>query len=335
MKLATIETISRVIPHPKADRLDITTVCGYEAIVVRGSRSLGERVVFVQPDTCLPPDQSWCSDLLKYCGSNRRVKAAKLRDKWSMGIVVGQDQLPDLDLSAYQIGEDISGMLGVTKYEPPLPTNLEAKGLLPHNIPKTDEERWQNLSDDIPYGQVVDVTLKIDGSSFTAYVVLCEDGSVSRGVCSRSLDLKIQDDATNRWVDAERKYGVLDRLEKYCRQHKSSLALRGEVYGQGIQSNSNNPHSQMPQDVAFFSVYNIDQHKYETKGSQHHFPAVCKALDLPMVPLIEQDVVLTPELIRRYDSELDSIEGRPYEGVVINHSQGSFKVINKSYDSKK
>src|SRR5690606_20070649 len=117
------------------------------------------------------------------------------------------------------------------KYEPPLPKDVQARRLLPHNIPRTDEERWQNLRNlDSLYGETVDVTLKIDGSSFTAYVKLNEDGTVDKGICSRSLDLKINDGFTNRWLEAERKYNLLEKLENYCRKHGVSLAVRGEVY---------------------------------------------------------------------------------------------------------
>lgn len=68
------------------------------------------------------------------------------------------------------LGYDVTELLGVTKYEPALPANLQAKGGLPFNIPRTDEERWQNLRNlESLFGTPVDVTLKIDGQSGTYY----------------------------------------------------------------------------------------------------------------------------------------------------------------------
>ena len=53
------------------------------------------------------------------------------------------------------------------------------------------------------------------------------------------------------------------------------------------------------------------------------------------LPMLEKDVVLTPELIKRYAEELETVNGQSYEGVVINHAGGSFKVLSLSYDARK
>jgi len=58
-------------------------------------------------------------------------------------------------------------------------------------------------------------------------------------------------------------------------------------------------------------------------------------MELPTVPVLEKDVILTRELIAKYDEGIETIDGQPFEGVVINWRGGSFKVINKHYDSKK
>ncbi len=51
-------------------------------------------------------------------------------------------------------------------------------------------------------------------------------------------------------------------------------------------------------------------------------------------------MILTPELIRKYAEEMEAVLigsaiRQPFEGVVINHAGGSFKVINLHYDAKK
>jgi hypothetical protein len=58
-------------------------------------------------------------------------------------------------------------------------------------------------------------------------------------------------------------------------------------------------------------------------------------MGLPTVPMLERDVILTPELIKQYAEDLEQINGQPFEGVVINHAGGSFKIINLAYDAKK
>ena len=96
-----------------------------------------------------------------------------------------------------------------------------------------------------------------------------------------------------------------------------------------------NPHSRKPRGVAFFSVWNVREHRYEAPGDPHYIFNVCASLNLPHVPVLHHDAPVTADLIRRYDSELETIDGEPFEGVVMRGSFGSFKVMSKKYDSQK
>lgn len=333
MKIASSEKIHTVTKHPNADALDIVGVLGYKAIVKRDQYKVGDLIVFIQPDTVLP-DAPWAAF---YKSKSSRVKAVKLRGEWSMGIVESIVNVFGFDRICAE-GEEISAEIGVVKYDPPAPADLSAKGLLPYGIPKTDEERYQNLGpNEIPFGTKVDVTLKIDGQSWTAYAKLQEDGSVLTGICGRTLEFK--EGVSNNYTALDKKYGILERLVQYAKTHKVSIAIRGESYGQGIQAFKLNPHSSLSKDLAIFSVYLIDEHRYARKGEKFYFVNVAADLGLPTVPVLEQDVVITPELIQKYDEELKEINGKPFEGVVINVEDPayvrSFKVINKYYDSNK
>jgi hypothetical protein len=59
-----------------------------------------------------------------------------------------------------------------------------------------------------------------------------------------------------------------------------------------------------------------------------------KIVEVPTVPVLER-TVLTRELINKYDHELETIDGKPFEGVVVKGKDFSFKIINKHYDAKK
>lgn len=340
--LATLEVIKNVIHHPNADKLDIVRVLGYDAIVGRDQYKAGELVIFVQPDSILPSDKAWAQDLLRYT-SRGRIRAVRLRGEWSMGLVLPLTTGTD-DCWEGDVGDDVTQDLGITKYEPALPKNTAAHGGLPFLIPKTDENRWQNLRDlDNIFGQSVDIFQKVDGSSFTAYCVLPEhnpNGLTVTGLCSRSLELKVGIDDrgqeyNSKWHEAERRYNVLEKLSEYCAKHNVSLALRGEIYGQGIQQMAHNPHANGDVDVAFFSVYNIGAKKYERKGSEHYFLDVCKELGLPTVMAVELDAVLDEDVISWYDKGTKTLDDKPFEGVVVQHPAGSFKIINKWYDAEK
>lgn len=350
MNLATVEKVLAVEHHPNADKLDIIKVLGYDAIVGRDQYKVGDLIVFIQPDSILPQDKPWCSDLLRYT-SKGRIRAVRLRGEWSMGLVCGLQDLYDkvlylsIDGDLVEEGQDVTEALGVTKYEPALPKNLQARGGLPFQIPKTDEDRWQNLRnlDDL-MGQEVDVTLKIDGSSATYYCLLGGhwpgEDQTKVGLCSRSLELKLGEDEngqefSSKWHEAERRYGILDRLRVYCEREGVSLALRGEIYGEGIQAFPHNPHCRGSIDFAAYSVYNITDKGYEEKGSKYYYRDVAAALGLPEVPLLESSQTLTTAMIADYDHKYKKVQDKPFEGVVIKHAEGSFKVINKWYDSEK
>lgn len=328
MSLASIQRIISVEKHPQADLLDVVQVLGYRAIVKRDQWKVGELCVFIEPDTVLP-DAPWSAF---YRAKGNRIKAIRLRQVWSFGVV---ESISNVGYAGpVEDGLDISEGIGVFKYEAPQPQDLSVSGPYGMGIPKTDETKIQSLlPSDVPYGQLVDIGLKVDGQSFSAFVKINEDGTVERGVGGRSFVFK--SDVDNNYTKNERHYGVLDKLEAFCRAEKVNLCLRGESYGVGIQAFEHNPHSKLPVNLAFFSVWLIDERRYARKGEKYYVFNVAPALGLPTVPLLEKDVVLTPEIVHKYDEGIDKIDGKPFEGVVVQHATGSFKIINKHFDSKK
>lgn len=326
MKDATIELISEVKAHPNADRLDLVKILGFQCVSQKGLYKGGERVVYIRPDAVLPMEP-WTEEYRKY--SPKRIKAVRLRQEWSEGIIVPFELLPQ-DLSSQELGADVSELIKVVHYEPPAPQDLQAKGHLPNGIPKTDEERWENIVDLLPIGESVDVTLKVDGQSCSFYYDLETD---EFGVLGRNLEMKIE--AKNSYTAHLDRYGIKEKLVAYCKEHQVSLVIRGESYGVGIQSSKNNPHSMIEKGWAMFSVYDSKNRSYFRKNDLHYFRNVAQKLELPMVEFLECDVKLSMELIERYSSGIEKLNEKPFEGVVINHSAGTFKVINKPYDSQK
>lgn len=330
MSLASIQRIVSIERHPNADLLEIAQVLNYKCIVKKNDFKIGDLVVFIEPDSVLP-DKPWATF---YNSKSNRVKAIRLRGEWSFGVIESLKNL-GIDNSVVE-GDDVTEPLGVIKYEVPEPQDLSAAGVYGFGIPKTDETKWQNLRD-IPFDEIVDVTLKIDGQSFSALykdmvgpdgVAIMEKSVAAIG--GRSFLFK--ENVDNNYTKNEKKYEVLAKLAMFCRFNHVNLCIRGESYGVGIQKFAHNPHAKLPIDLAFFSTWNIDKMQYERKGSPLYIFNLAPILGLPTVPLLERDVVLTPELIRKYDEELTEINGKPFEGVVINWKGGSFKILNKQYD---
>jgi RNA ligase (TIGR02306 family) len=358
-KNASIEQIVSVEPHPGADRLDLVKVLGFQCVCQRGLYTAGDVIVYIQSDSVLP-EEVWTIEYRKY--SPTRIKACKIRNFWSEGIIVPFGALPDecaTRFTSLEVGTDVSEVLGVTHYEPTPPNDLSAKGALPLGIPKTDEERWENMVARLPFGETVDVTLKVDGQSWSAYFNV-QTGHF--GVCGRTMEYK--EDSFNAYTAQLKRYGIRHKLIAYCLEHNVSLCIRGESYGPGIQKFDHNPHTKGEPGLAIFGVWLIDERRRAGKDDPHYFRKACHEMSLPMVPVVESDVVLTEELIQKYSVELKTIDGKPFEGVVINHGEyakpqparsytdaegnevqiepfiktfvaGSFKVINKNYDAKK
>lgn len=326
-KLALIKKINSVKHHPNADALDIAEVMGYTAIVKRDQWKAGQLCVFIVPDSVLP-DTPWASF---YKSKSSRVRAIKLRNVWSEGIIESIENVGYV--GPVEEGLDITEKIGIIKYEPPVTQELNAKGLLPYNICKTDEERFNSI-EELPFGELVDVTLKIDGQS-ASYYWLVENEKEQYGVLGRNLEYKT--DCFNNYTQNQANYDIINKLSHFCRKQNIStgICVRGESYGSNIQKSSNNPHSKFNLSWAMFSVWLIAERRYATKGHPLYFTDIAEQLNLPTVPMIERNVPLTKELLFKYSEGVENLNGKPFEGVVIQHSKGSFKVINKFYDAKK
>lgn len=219
-----------------------------------------------------------------------------------------------------QIGTDISDILGVVKYEPPIPAQLsgKVKGNFPGFLSKTDEERIQNMSD-VLIGFYA--TEKLDGTSTTFYK---NEGVF--GVCSRNLELI--ESETTQWRIAKE----LDLIEKL----PDGMCLQGELIGEGIQGN---PLKIKGQKIYFFNAYNIKSGSYL---NAENFFSFCSSLKLETVPIVYPNFSL-PNTV---DETLNMAEGKSAlnpecerEGIVVRPKieqtykgqRLSFKAISNKY----
>lgn len=330
-KLATIELIRDVRQHPNADLLDIVTVLGFECITPKDKHKVGDKIVFIQPDTVLP-DSTWAEPFKKY--AEKRVKPKQLRKKWSEGIIASFDDVGLVYTTDITIGKDISGQIGVTKYSVPEPVDPNCIGkVLPYFMKQTFEERVENLIDeDRPLGAVGDLELKIDGQSITMGYHLKDDRHF---VTNRTNELHLDKD--NKYIRLWKQLGIAEKLEKLCRDYGQSLAIRGEMYGLGISSSKNNPHSKIEGlHFVLFSVYSLDERRYFRRGELLYHQNIASVLGIEAAPIVESDVILTPELIEHYQSEIKRLpNGEKFEGVVFKWNGGTMKILNKNYDADK
>jgi RNA ligase (TIGR02306 family) len=314
-KLASIRTIKEIKPHNNADSLELAVVDGWQVVVKKDEFKTGDKVVYFEVDSVLPVQEQY-EFLRKCCYVNKdwiegfRLKTIKLRGELSQGLVLPCTyDVPD--------GVDVTELLGVKKWEPPVPAQLSGliKGNFPTFIPKTDQERIQNLPEIFSDKESEwEVTLKVDGSSMTVYWL--DDGM---HVCSRNLELKL-DQEGNSFVETAKR--TFPKYPMYFNQ----LAIQGELMGPGIQGNREKLDKHY---FYVYDVYDISEHRYLSPSERQEF---CRAHSLLHVPIISWDRVTDlQDMLNKAD--IPSINHPIAEGVVWKHVDGekSFKVINNKF----
>jgi len=155
--------------HPNADKLSIVRIGGYQAVTQTEQWAGKDRAVYCPPDSMVPIDRPEFAFLNRGKGATyERIKAKKLRGEWSEGLLVAAPP-------GAQIGDDVSSVLGVQRYEPPEPgvnsggkSNLTLAGENepePFPVPKYDLEAWQKFGYLIPDGTPVVLTEKLHGAN--------------------------------------------------------------------------------------------------------------------------------------------------------------------------
>lgn len=328
-KMATIRKIDDIRPIEGADAIEAAVLGGWTVVVKKGEYKVGDLAVYCEIDAWIPnelaPFLSKGSEPREFNGvKGERLRTVKLRGQLSQGLLLDRRLILD-KVGEIHEGMDVSELLGIQKYEAPIPAQLagEVRGEFPSFIPKTDQERIQNLTVELEDWKREklswEVTEKMDGSSMTVYVM----GDDS-GVCSRNLNLK-DVEGNSLWRVAKQN-GLIEKLHSTGR----NLALQGEIVGEGIQKNC---YKIRGQDFYLFDIYDIDAGKYLTPTERRE---LAKALDIKHVPVLKTDEVLevcTVEHILKWAEGVATWGGMEREGIVFkcNEREVSFKAISNKF----
>ena len=292
-KLASIRKIKNIEPIAGADRIEVVTVDGWKIVVNKGLHEIGDLVVYCEIDSFLPIREEFeflrRTSLKKMADGSEgfRLKTIKMRGTYSQGLVLRTSVLPEGD---FNVGDDVTEILKIRKYEAPVPPSLEGevKGMFPSFIRKTDEERIQNYAEDYADFKKYNyfVSEKLDGTSCTMYYYtkLAEEGDDLFGVCSRNLNLKETEKST-QWKLA-RTFDIEAKMKKLGQ----NLAIQGEIIGEGIQKNL---YKILGQQFRVFNIFDIDRYEYLPK---EEMLKTIELFGLETVPTVYKDVNL-PESI--------------------------------------
>lgn len=236
-KLATIQTILELKNVKNADNLEHACILGWNVVVQKKSFKVGDKCVFFEIDSVLPEGQQW-SEFMR--AKKFRVKTLMFRGAISQGLALHLNILPKDIQETSNIGDDVTAVLGVTKFELENPGPMIA-GAFPSDVFTTDELRLQSfpqLLDEIKQAPFY-ATVKMDGTSAT---FVRRDDKLQ--VCSRNFELK--EDTGHHWMIAKR-YDLLNKIP-------IDFAVQGEICGPGI---SKNKLGLKKHDFYVFNVINI------------------------------------------------------------------------------
>lgn len=348
-RLATIRRIDAISPIENSDFLELATVDGWNVVVSKKEEHKpGDLVVYCETDSFLPiwPEFQFLekSSLRKMqtaegSRTGYRLRTIKLRGQISEGLIIPlhQDTFGGgiwwLDIDSQGIhcpvdeGDEVTDILGIIKWELPVHASLAgiARGNFPSFLRKTDSERIENFIKDYlrKYRHHKwEVTTKLDGSSFTAYI---NEGEF--GVCSRNLDLA-ESDGNSFWI-AARKNNLEEKMRELSKDF-GDFAIQAELMGPGVQGNREKFEDL---DIYVFDVYDIGHRTKMTYETRHEIVAEMGLKHVPFHGVMDLSKLQTAKEF------LDMAEGQSInhdvrEGLVfksVDDPNINFKAIANSF----
>lgn len=333
-KLATVRRINDIRPIVNADSIECAVIDGWTVVVRKGEFKIEDIVIFLEIDSWVPTK---LAPFLTSPGHNpkvydgiegERLRTVKLRGQLSQGLVLPVDILMSNGKSFWYEGEDVSDFLGIKKWERQFNKTYSsvAKAGFPTEVPKTDQERIQNIVNDIKFWYnnnyfEWEVTEKLDGTSTTFYLDLYNEYHV----CGRNIE---------NYNTLDNNYGKvsldLNIEERMKTNNLQGFAIQGEIVGPGIQGNKYKLDK-----LKFFvyDVYNVKEGRYLSSIERLCF---VDNIGLDHVPVLMSNYIIDQDI----NELIISADGRSLlhsdtwrEGLVFKKLDGttSFKIISNKY----
>lgn len=342
----TVVKIDDVREHPNADRLTIVKIGGYECIANKKEDGswryhTGDLVVYIPEQAILP---EWLLKKMGFwdeekgkgglAGSNGdRVKAMKLRNVFSQGILypVRQHTSAGITNSYFEtpdgncfigLGDNVTGILGITKYEPVIPTSMSgevwnASG----KTLKFDIENIQKYTEILEDGEPVVYTEKLHGTFVCFGIYVEEDGThtqivTSKGLGEKGLALKNNDqNASNLYVRTDNELNITQKMSEKMKTEgiNEPVYVLGEIFGAGVQDLH---YGQTKPTVRVFDVYLGEPGMGQYK-SPDEVIVTAKNLGLEAVPELYRGPHSMEKVVEFRDGKDTISNSNVREGIVI------------------
>jgi len=112
-----------ILPIKGADNIELAMVGGWNTIVKKGEYKVTDLVVVATTDAIIPLKLSDAMGVTSYLRKGQRVRTVKLRGVYSECLLIPFRYLAPKSLeNRLNEGDDMMGILGITKFEPPVKT---------------------------------------------------------------------------------------------------------------------------------------------------------------------------------------------------------------------
>jgi len=200
MEWTVSKQIVEVRTHPNADSLDILKVGQSQLVARKDTYRPGDTVLFIAEKSVLPagPLQDEFGAYLVGPDKNR-VTHLRLRGEYSCGVTWPLNDLgrfgPEVarQIEQAEIGENVAEVLGIVKYEPPVPQHLTGQAEALAGTPYFAQHDVLHLAtylSELNPGEEMIVTEKLHGTQVNVYVTPDEVSVTSKGVGSKGLRLR-------------------------------------------------------------------------------------------------------------------------------------------------
>lgn len=336
--LASIVKILNLTPILGADNVILAQVLGWEVVVKKEEFKVGDLAIYFSIDSILETNPN--TEFL----ANKPLKTRKIRGVLSQGLVAPLEWLIpyNVDPSTVKEGDDVTTIMNVKKWIPKDEEEVynyskatdTSKSNYPEYIPKTNEERVQNISNEIEYfkDKNVVITQKFDGTSAT-YVF--KDGNFM--VCGRNFTLlENTGKGVSHYFEIASRYNLEENFSTNFKHLGRSLAIQGEIIGPKINANR---HKVDKIEYYVFNIFDIKERIYYPHSEVEN---ICNLLGLKMVKLVykgpmKEEWLSVKELLAQ--SDLQRYEsGEICEGIVLKtdldlgvRGRRSCKIISNNF----
>jgi RNA ligase (TIGR02306 family) len=237
-----LKRISKVYPHPNADRLELGQVEGmtFQFVIPKTAYKPGDEVVYFPVDSLLLQELVQQQNIANFLAGKdkNRIKTVRLRGEISQGYVASVTSIKEF-LKVDTLPADLTIALGVTKYEPPeIMTQVGNLVRLPEQVYVYDIEgcdRFPEIVEKLMDEKVV-ITEKLEGSNMATTINI--DKKIS--ICQHKYAIEnIPDKEEHTFWKISRQEGLIDAVTLLQNNYFPGCAvtIRSEALGPSIQGN--------------------------------------------------------------------------------------------------